>query len=894
MRPRKKKWRKLIFTIILLFISILSFNKIYDDFKLAEKNVKINKLINAAQEMKINTYSDGITYYIASNGTSADGTNIDDPMSLEIANKKTYYGNDKVLFKKGDTFYGIIQFNVNANENNLFYIGSYGSETEEMPIITTSIYVDNENAWNEFDENIYRLDLSNRDYIKGYYTTSTQLYNIGFFRDENNNIFGNKKSNLNSLTNNFDFFCENNYMYVKAEENPTKLLGKITFATRTSIVRISSNTILDGIKIKDSGGHGITKNGYTSYSIITNCIIENIGGAYQNGTTIRYGNGIEFWNQAKNTIVQNCIFRNIYDAAYTLQGSSVTDGFFNNICQNNIFIKCTYPLEFSCRYLDSTENCFLDGTTVENNIIIDQARGWGYEVRDDKYQPANIVSWTIPENTGEKNTFKNNRCYNSKALYYKSSVTTVETYKNAIEADYNTYYLNDDTIFFIDTTTHKDISILDEYGFDQNSTFNYLSDTEIEEISNPDILNSNDYDEIKAYYDAFDIKYRNSHATAELLTSLDEVLGKNEYANILQNSTINEQYEELKNGINNLSQNIDIITADSVSYTYECLYNLISTITNEYLNNNLSSMNEKTLISLIEDLDNVSDNYKEIYSYYVTNDNIDVTTVKDTLNNVINKYNANLDIENIGQLEKIITIAKDIYNNSITTENAYENILNKQRIINISNIVNNIIDTKISNLVEEEKSKIKVEYDKDINTPTNESITATITVGEYTTITNNGGSNKHKFDQNGTFTFELDIKGTKVSVQVTIANINKDYNIEKGYISNIAKNTQILDFKDNLGIKQFTITRDGKTININEDVVATGDVLKFDNKEYTLIVCGDINSDGDCGIHDLISYRKYLLDYTQYDNIREMAADVNQDSILDLKDLVGIRNILLD
>ena len=893
MRPRKKKWRKLIFTIIFLFISILSFNKIYDDFKIAERNDKINKLINAAQEMQINTYNDGTTYYVASNGTSADGTNIDDPMSIETANKKTYYGNDKVLLKKGDTFYGIIQFNVNANENNLFYIGSYGSETEEMPIITTSIYVDNENAWSEFDENIYRLDLSNRDYINGYYTTSTQLYNIGFFRDEKDNIFGNKKSNLDSLINNFDFYCENNYIYVKAEENPTKLLGKITFATRNNIVYIYSNTILDGIVIKDTGAHGVTKGEKDLENvIITSCIIQNIGGSYHSGTT-RYGNGIEFFNQSSNTIIENCIFKNIYDAAYTLQGTAVTNGFYNNVCRNNIFIKCTYPFEFSCHNNYNTDGVDLEGTIVENNIIIDQARGWGYEVRDDKYQPANIVSWTIPENSGEKNTFKNNRCYNSRALYYKSAATTVETYKEAIEADFNTYYLNNDTIFFIDTSTHKDMSILDEYGFDQNSTFNYLSDAEIEEISNPDILNSNDYNEIKAYYDAFDIKYRNSHATTELLTSLGEVLGKTEYANILQNSTINAQYEELQNAINNLCQNIDIINSDSVSYTYECLYNLISTITSEYYNSKLANISEETLISLIEDLDNVSDKYKEIYSYYIANDNIDLTTVKNTLNNAINKYNDNLDLD-IGKLETIITTAKDLYNNSITTENVSENILNKQRIINISNIANNIIDTKIAKVIEEEKSLIKVEYDKDINTPTNESITATITVGDHTTITNNGGSNKHKFDQNGTFTFELDIKGIKVSVQVTISNINKEYTIEQGYITNIVKNTQILNFKDNLGISNFTISRNGQTININEDVVATGDVLKFDNKEYVLIVCGDINSDGDCGIHDLVSYRKYLLDYAQYDNIRQMAADINQDKVLDIKDLVGIRKIVLD
>ena len=889
MLPRKKIKVKLIITISIICILSLCFFQLKNNYKISSE-IQLKEIIKQADIISNNENNEGITYYVSSYGTSTDGTNINEPMSLEIANTKTYYGGDRVLFKRGETFYGVVQFNVNADENNMFYIGNYGDEKLEKPIISGAMILQNLNAW-ERDGELYKLDLSNQVNFNGLIDPSWDKYNIGTLQGENKVIYGNKKTDISKLINNNDFCVKDNFLYIKCQNNPKESYGHIEITLRNDLIKINNSTILDGFIIENTGAHGIAGASFNVY--IKNCIIQNIGGSYINDSGTRYGNGIEFWNASNNTIVENCIFRNIYDAGYTLQGSTVKSGFYNSICQNNIFINCTYPIEISCHNSTNIDNCEFENNKVRNNIIINQGQGFGYETRPDKFQPANLVTWTLPY-PKIKFEYTNNKVYNSRALYYKGVNASEDMYLRCIHSDNNLYYITDSTLYFLDVNKYQDLEYMQNQGLDLNSTFNYLSDTEIEETSNPDILNSNDYNAIKAYYDAFDIKYRNSHATAELLTSLDEVLGKNEYANILQNSTINEQYEELKNGINNLSQNIDIITADSVSYTYECLYNLISTITNEYLNNNLSSMNEKTLISLIEDLDNVSDKYNKIYSYYVTNDNIDVTTVKDTLNDVINKYNANLDIENIGQLEKIITTAKDIYNNSITTENAYENILNKQRIINISNIVNNIIDTKISNLVEEEKSKIKVEYDKDINAPTNESITATITVGDHTTITNNGGSNKHKFDQNGTFTFELDIKGTKVSVQVTIANINKDYNIEKGYISNIAKNTQILDFKDNLGIKQFTITRDGKTININEDVVATGDVLKFDNKEYTLIVCGDINSDGDCGIHDLISYRKYLLDYTQYDNIREMAADVNQDSVLDLKDLVGIRNILLD
>ena len=73
-----------------------------------------------------NQISEGTTYYISANGTSMVGTDIEQPMSLENANKKTFYGNDKILFKAGDIFYGNLDFNVDTSNGKMIYIGSYG------------------------------------------------------------------------------------------------------------------------------------------------------------------------------------------------------------------------------------------------------------------------------------------------------------------------------------------------------------------------------------------------------------------------------------------------------------------------------------------------------------------------------------------------------------------------------------------------------------------------------------------------------------------------------------------------------------------------------------------------------------------------------------------------
>lgn len=893
MLPKKRKLIKLICIVISIFLIIAS---IINCVK-KNKNVTLEQLQKIIRQEKLISTSEntkGTTYYISSSGTSSIGTDINDPMSLDMANTKTFYGGDRVLFRKGDIFFGKINFNVKADEDNMFYIGSYGNQNLEKPIITTSYYITNVKAWQKKDHDIYMIDLSDRNNFYGFYTYYALLYDIGFFRDENNNIYGNKRKSIDELKNEFDFYSEGKYLYIKASNNPSELLGKITLANNNTIVSLNSNTILDGIIIKDSGAHGIVKSDSGKNIAIINCVIQNIGGSILQdvyGNVSRYGNGIEFWNQAENTIVQNCIFKNIYDAAYTLQGSSVTEGFNNNICSNNIFINCSYPIEMSCHNGNSIENCYFENNIVKNNIIINQGQGYGYETRSDKYKPSNMVIWMLPY-PEFKLEYTENRIYNCKSLYYKGNYATSDLYESDVHSDKNFYYISVNTYTFIDTQQHTDLDYLYSQGLDLNSTFNYLSDSEIEEISNEEILNSDNYDEIKAYYDNFDIKYRNNHWGQDTISSIDEIMNEEEYNNLLDNSTINASYIELKNAISKLSENVDTVSQDSVSYSYECLYNFISTIVNEYNNNNIS-IEENILLELIEKLDNISEKYKEIYSYYITEDSIGLDTVKNDLNNTIDKYNNNLDLD-IGSLENIIIKIKDLYNNSITTDNVYENVLNKNRIIYITNIVNSIIDSKINNFVAEEKGKIQVEFDRDINEPTNENITVTLITGDSTKITNNEGSNKYTFYENGKFIFELDIKGVKVSVEVTIANINKDYTIEDGYISNISNNTLAYTLKEELNLNSYTVLHNGKELDLNKDVISTGDILKYDNKEYTLIVSGDVDKDGDCGTRDLVSLRKYLLDYTKYDIIEEMAADTNQDDSLDIKDLVGMRKIILN
>ena len=888
MLPKKRLKIRLLIILFLfsIFIIYIIMTNIKDTTIVAQE--KITDMISKAEYMQDNEILGGKTYYVSSNGTSAKGTDIDDPMSLQMANTKTFYGNDKILLKKGDIFYDQINFKVSASNDNFLYIVTYGNETLEKPIITTAYYIEDSEAFSKVGDNIYVLDMSKREHLKGYLTYYSTAYNVGFFRDENMNIYGDKKTTLEELEKDFDFFCDNKYLYIKSPQNPVELLGKITIASKFNIVNLKSNTILDGIIVQDTGAHGIIKEGNIENIYIKNCVIQNIGGSFlfdANGKLSRYGNGIEFWNQAENTIVEKCIFKNIYDAAYTLQGNSIKNGFSNNICRNNIIINSTYPIEISCHNGGSTENCDFAGNVVTENIIINQGKGFGYETRPNKNNASNMVIWRLPY-VEDKLKYYDNKVYNSRSLYFEA---TTNIYKESIISDNNTYYLNENPVYFIDSKQHTDKSYLYGQGLDLNSAFNNISEEDANKISNEEILNSTNYEEIKAYYDDFDKKYITKNKVEKILESLKEIENKNKQ--IFENSEVSNTYNEVIEKLNALMDNIAIKQEDVIN-SYNEMYKLNSKIIDESFKGVFNNFTENNLDEICRLIDNISKDYQDIFSYYVVEDKIELQDVKDVLNNVIEKYNSNLDL-NIEYLEEHINIAKDLYNNKIQTENIYKNVLNKQRILNISGLVDKVIDQKISVHIEKEKAEIKVRYDKDTNILTNEEIKVTLSVGKNTKIINNNGKNTYTFKQNGTFEFILEIRENTYKVPITITNINKEYNIDDEYISNIENGTSISEIKQKLSLKDFKVLRNGKVIGKENTKLATGDILKIENEEYTVVIKGDISCDGNVGLNEVVSYRKYLLEYINYNKLEEKAADVNMDSKLDTKDLVEIRKLIL-
>jgi hypothetical protein len=127
--------------------------------------------------------------------------------------------------------------------------------------------------------------------------------------------------------------------------------------------------------------HGIV-GGNVDHSIVTDCDFSYIGGGDQYGDgkrTVRFGNGIEFWNAAHDTWVSNCRFREIYDAALTTQGDGPPTDKYNQYFHGNIVWNCEYGFEFWHRPALST----VRNIRIENNVFFNSGGGWGHRQRPD-------------------------------------------------------------------------------------------------------------------------------------------------------------------------------------------------------------------------------------------------------------------------------------------------------------------------------------------------------------------------------------------------------------------------------------------------------------------------------------------------------------------------------
>lgn len=112
----------------------------------------------------------------------------------------------------------------------------------------------------------------------------------------------------------------------------------------------------------------------------------------------------------------------------------------------------------------------------------------------------------------------------------------------------------------------------------------------------------------------------------------------------------------------------------------------------------------------------------------------------------------------------------------------------------------------------------------------------------------------------------------------------------KKYISKIIPKTRISDVRTNVTANVDYAIYDKRMQTVSDStIVATGMKLKTQNQEYTMIVKGDIDGNGEISITDVVKANLHVVNIKPLDEIGQLAADVNGDGKITITDVVQLK-----
>lgn len=935
LRYKLKRYIFFIIMLIIIFIvSIIKIRMLNEDNRIAhiEKN-------NYKGQYVDNISNGGITYYVTTEQKQNDGKEY---ISLNEVNNKAFNTGDKLLFERGKTYYLCLKPNVIDSNEGMFYIGSYGDTNKELPVISGATIIPKDTIWDE-ENGIYSISNAKLKDFDGFKNVDN---NIGFFKDENGNFYGNRKESLNDLKKQYDFYCDTEKLYIKDDTSPSKDLGDLYIANSTNLLMLTSNTIIEGIKFESCGSNCIVKKQNTIKNIIINkCIIDGVGGKYQYGlesnNKTRFGNAIEFWDGASNIILTNNIIKNVYDAGITLQGYNNN---WNNVkIKGNIIINTSYPFE-----LFAINNAgAMKEVNILENLVIRQGKGWASTSKPENDVSANFVFWgfKIPKDIDIK--IKNNYFIDSSRLYFDYNNSVLKEVKQKIIADNNYYFYNNDTKIINDK---NNIMSITDLGIDTTSEFNLIEDDDYEYI-NSKVMESDNFEEVFNYYGKINQYYIDKNSVKNIIARNDVVQEK--YNSVFKNENVREKLTSLYTSMKklyteNLESGIDVSLINDV---YNQQFELIKCIVVEY-NKKDFIITDTDYNDILNILLNISNEYKPLYELYVLEDSISKKEIKDKLNNIISNYNNNCDIDLSNESELIKNI-KNIYEEKIDTMNKADNYLNKLRIVKTLELVEIMLNNDIKLQANIDYSNIKFITKID----TNKNVIVTINKpNDKVKVISDNGQETLSLENNDTKTIKLNIRGyeycyvinkkdiekiaPKINsksgkfVKVDVAgenikeikiekdgkekianngdiiktngvykiiatdsegNISEDKLIVYGILQNKPKNEKYVTIKWKTNINYFQKLTGIKVISKNgkNSYISTGNTFTNENENFIVVVPGDLNGSGEIDVSNVIKLRKRIANLTTFTEYQELAADTDQNGKIDVKDLVNERKIIV-
>ncbi|MDO5565530.1 MAG: hypothetical protein Q4G59_02655, partial [Planctomycetia bacterium] len=168
-------------------------------------------------------------------------------------------------------------------------------------------------------------------------------------------------------------------VYLRFDTNPGSEFKSLELALNSHIVAQGNchDIVYENLAVAYGAAHGFG-GGDTQRLVIRKCDVYYIGGGHQhtrpNGVPVRFGNGIEFWGNCDNNLVEECRLWEIYDAALTNQGRDDVET--NITYRKNVIWNSEYSFEYW--NAKKTENILF-----EDNICVDAGHGWAHDQRPD-------------------------------------------------------------------------------------------------------------------------------------------------------------------------------------------------------------------------------------------------------------------------------------------------------------------------------------------------------------------------------------------------------------------------------------------------------------------------------------------------------------------------------
>ena len=366
--------------------------------------------------------------------------------SLQKVNNTPLKPGTSVRFKRGGVWRGQLRIQSGSAAAALYY-DAYG--TGPSPVILGSMNARNPSSWQAIGGNLWQSTATFQPqpgYTNGLpYNNANDVGNIIYgptgtqqFGLVNPPKTGVEKWSQNLLNNPGDFFFRTTdyRVILYSTSNPAMAFPGIELAIDADLMNITfaSHAYVQHLALRYGAGCGI--NGWsTSNLTFRDLDISYIGGGNLGGSGTRYGNGIQFWTNTRNNLVERSRIWQIYDDGITNQASANGAVQYNITYRNNII----WNSAGTCIGMwENGANSTMSNIYVYNNTCV-SPNGWAVNQRPSgNHQFSLVVGMTPPNFIGYNISFMNNEFVNIKGCNILAQ-GTYYSWKYTLNMDYDDF-----------------------------------------------------------------------------------------------------------------------------------------------------------------------------------------------------------------------------------------------------------------------------------------------------------------------------------------------------------------------------------------------------------------------------------------------------------------------